>query len=475
MEEKKKLSFAKALILLLVAVAMIFVVKAKIGGDTSVSLLCAAAAVSALAMIWGVKWDDIESEIKENFKSMASPLIILMCVGLLVGTWMISGSIPTMIYYGMKFLSPGIFLVMACVIASIMSVMTGTSWGTVSTVGVALMGVFVGLGIPPAYTAGAVTAGALFGDKLSPLSDTTVMASAVAEVNIFDHIKYMLLTTVPSILVSLILYAILGSKYADHEMGGGDYDSILSTLRETFNINPIMLIPPVIVVALIVLKKPTIPTFFSGILAAMVLAWVFQGASFSDVIYAMGGGYSESTGVEIVDTMVIRGGLNSMLSTIVLVLAAGVFGGPLKASGTVEIIVDKLSKVVKNDKQMMITVAILHLVLFLIVVSYYVSFVVIGNMTKDMYDKFGLKRTNLSRMLEDTGTAIAPLIPWSLSGAFYSSTLGLPVWDFVIYAPITYLGMGFALIYILTGFTIARTNEGKQKKLRKKNKIEETA
>ena len=182
MEEKKKLSFAKALILLLVAVAMIFVVKAKIGGDTSVSLLCAAAAVSALAMIWGVKWDDIESEIKENFKSMASPLIILMCVGLLVGTWMISGSIPTMIYYGMKFLSPGIFLVMACVIASIMSVMTGTSWGTVSTVGVALMGVSVGLGIPPAYTAGAVTAGALFGDKLSPLSDTTVMASAVAEV-----------------------------------------------------------------------------------------------------------------------------------------------------------------------------------------------------------------------------------------------------------------------------------------------------
>ena len=164
-----------------------------------------------------------------------------------------------------------------------------------------------------------------------------------------------------------------------------------------------------------------------------------------------------------------------MLSTIVLVLAAGVFGGPLKASGTVEIIVDKLSKVVKNDKQMMITVAILHLVLFLIVVSYYVSFVVIGNMTKDMYDKFGLKRTNLSRMLEDTGTATAPLIPWSLSGAFYSSTLGLPVWDFVIYAPITYLGMGFALIYILTGFTIARTDEGKQKKLRKKNKIEETA
>lgn len=459
MEEKKKLSFAKAMILLLIAVVTIFVVKAKIGGDTSVSLLCAAAAVSALAMIWGIKWEDIEHEVKENFKSMASPLMILMCVGLLVGTWMISGTIPTMIYYGMKFLSPGIFLVMTCLIAAIMSVMTGTSWGTVSTVGVALMGVSAGLGIPLAYTAGAVTAGVLFGDKLSPLSDTTVMAAAVAEVNIIDHIKYMLLTTVPSLIVSLVLYGVLGAKYAGQSMAGDDYSAIMETLQSTFNINVIMLIPPIVVVTLIVLKKPTIPTFFSGILTAMVLAWIFQGASFSDVIFAMGKGYTESTGIDIVDTMVLRGGLSSMLSTIVLVLAAGVFGGPLKASGTVEIIVEKLSKAVKNDKQMMITVALLHLVLFLIVVSYYVSFVVIGNMTKDLYDKFGLKRTNLSRMLEDTGTATAPLIPWSLSGAFYSSTLGLPVWDFVLYAPITYLGMGFALIYILTGFTIARADK----------------
>lgn len=459
MEEKKKLSFAKAMILLLIAVVTIFVVKAKIGGDTSVSLLCAAAAVSALAMIWGIKWEDIEHEVKENFKSMASPLMILMCVGLLVGTWMISGTIPTMIYYGMKFLSPGIFLVMTCLIAAIMSVMTGTSWGTVSTVGVALMGVSAGLGIPLAYTAGAVTAGALFGDKLSPLSDTTVMAAAVAEVNIIDHIKYMLLTTVPSLIVSLVLYGVLGAKDAGQSMAGDDYSAIMETLQSTFNINVIMLIPPIVVVTLIVLKKPTIPTFFSGILTAMVLAWIFQGASFSDVIFAMGKGYTESTGIDIVDTMVLRGGLSSMLSTIVLVLAAGVFGGPLKASGTVEIIVEKLSKAVKNDKQMMITVALLHLVLFLIVVSYYVSFVVIGNMTKDLYDKFGLKRTNLSRMLEDTGTATAPLIPWSLSGAFYSSTLGLPVWDFVLYAPITYLGMGFALIYILTGFTIARADK----------------
>ena len=192
MEEKKRVSFGQAVILLVIAIAVIIIVKAWLAADTSVSLLCAAAPVCALAMIWGVKWDDIETEIKENFKSMCSPVMILMCVGMLVGTWTISGTIPSLVYYGMQFISPGIFLVVTCLIGALMSIMTGTSWGTISTAGVALMGVSIGLGIPPAYTAGAITTGALFGDKLSPLSDTTVMSSAVCDVDIVDHIKYLL-------------------------------------------------------------------------------------------------------------------------------------------------------------------------------------------------------------------------------------------------------------------------------------------
>ena len=331
MEEKKRVSFGQAVILLVIAIAVIIIVKAWLAADTSVSLLCAAAPVCALAMIWGVKWDDIETEIKENFKSMCSPVMILMCVGMLVGTWTISGTIPSLVYYGMQFISPGIFLVVTCLIGALMSIMTGTSWGTISTAGVALMGVSIGLGIPPAYTAGAITTGALFGDKLSPLSDTTVMSSAVCDVDIVDHIKYLLWTTVPSLVVSLVLYAILGLNHTGSTIESAEYDIILSTLDSTFNINPIMLIPPVVVIALIVLKKPTVPTFFSGILVAMVLAWVFQGASFMDVINAMASGYAEPTGVEIVDTLVIRGGLNSMLGTIVMVLAAGVFGGPTES------------------------------------------------------------------------------------------------------------------------------------------------
>ena len=466
MEEKKKVSFGQAIILIVIAIVILGVVKALLGADTSVSLLCAAVPICALSMIWGVKWDDIENEIKENFKSMCNPIMILMCVGILVGTWTISGSIPTLIYYGMKFISPSIFLVATCIIGCLMSIATGSSWGTISTAGVALMGVSAGLGIPAAYTAGAITTGALFGDKLSPLSDTTVMSSAVSGVDIIDHIKYLLWTTVPSLVVSLVLYVILGLNHTGSTLEGGDYELILGTLDTVFTINPIMLIPPVVVVALIVLRKPTVPTFFAGILVAMVLAWVFQGASFMDVINAMASGYAESTGVEIVDTMVIRGGLNSMLSTIVLVLSAGIFGGPLKASGAVEAIVEKLAKAVRNEKQLMISVAFLHILIFLIVVSYYVSFIIIGNMTRDLYDRFGLDRKNLSRTMEDTGTALAPLIPWGLSGAFYSSSLGIPVTEFTIFAPMTYLSVIFELLYVITGFKIARVGD-KQKKLKK--------
>ena len=480
----KELSTGKAIALLVIAIATIFVGKLVLNGDIAVTLLVDTVIVSAIAVIWGVKWSDIEEQMKENLKSMTVPLVILMCVGLLVGTWIISGTIPTMVYYGMKFIHPNIFLVMACLIAALMSIMTGTSWGTVSTVGVALMGVSAGLQIPLPYTAGAITVGvalmgvsaglqiplpytagaitvgAIFGDKLSPLSETTVLSSAVADVDIVEHIKYMLFTTVPCLVISLILYAVLGIQHGSGSIQGADYDMMMETLQTTFNLNPLVLIPPVVVVVLIVLKKPTIPTFFVGISVAAVLAAVIQGATPSQVLTAMASGYTESTGVAVVDSMVIRGGLKSMFSTLILVMAAGVIGAPLRASGAVELIISKIEKVVKNEKQMMLAVGVMHIVLFLIVVSYYVSFILIGSMT-DLYDKYGVDRKNLSRTLEDTGTAFAPLIPWGLSGAFYSTTLGVSTTQFAIFAPITYLSCVVGAIYIITGFTIARNKPQK--------------
>lgn len=456
-EERKQISALQATILLVISIGAIVVGKVILGGNISIVLILSAAIISVLSMIWGVEWSQIEEEIKENFKSMTVPILILMCVGMMVGIWIISGTIPTMIYYGLKVIDPKIFLIMACLIAALMSVMTGTSWGTVATVGVALMGISAGLQIPLAYTAGAITVGAIFGDKLSPLSDTTVLSSAVADVNIVDHIKYMLLTTVPCLVISLILYAILGFNHTSGTVEGTEYTELLETLAGTFNINPVLWLPPFVVVALIVMKKPTVPTFFAGIVTAMILAFVFQGVGLTDQMNAMASGYTTSTGVEIVDKMVIRGGISSMYSTIVLVLAAGIFGAPLKASGAVQVIVTAIEKVIKNEKQLMIAVGLLHIVLFVIVVSYYVSFIIIGNMTKDLYDKFGVSRKNLSRTLEDTGTALAPVIPWGLSGAYYASTLGFEsTLDFIAYAPITYLSCIIGAFYVITGFTIAK-------------------
>ena len=470
MEEKnvqsqpKELSTVKAVILLVISILGIVIGKVVLNGDISVVLIVDAAIVASLCMIWGIKWADIEEQMKENFKSMTVPIVILMCVGMLVGIWITSGTIPTMIYYGMKFLNPQIFLVMACLIASLMSVMTGTSWGTVATVGVALMGVSAGLQIPLAYTAGAITVGAIFGDKLSPLSDTTVLSAAVADVDVVDHIKYELFTTVPCLVISLVLYVFLGLQHGDAAIGGAEYTEMMDTLSSTFNINPILLLPPIVVVALIVLKKPTVPTFFAGIVVAFFLALIFQGADVGTALNNMASGYKEATGVAVVDSMVLRGGLSSMFSTIILVLAAGIFGAPLKASGTVQIIVAKLEKMAKNEKQMMIMVGLLHMILFIIVVSYYVSFIIIGNMTKDLYDKFGVSRKNLSRTLEDTGTALAPVIPWGLSGAYYASTLGFAsTWDFILYAPITYLSCIVGAFYVITGLTIARADKKENK------------
>lgn len=457
---EKTVNTWQAVVLLLVSILGIVVGKVILGGNITIVLIIDAALVAALSMIWGIKWAEIEEQMKENFKSMTVPIVILMFVGMMVGIWIACGTIPTMIYYGLKILSPSIFLVMACLITALMSLMTGTSWGSVATVGVALMGVSAGLQIPLAYTAGAITVGAIFGDKLSPLSDTTVLSSAVAEVDIVDHIKYMLWTTVPCLVISLVLYIILGIRHGNSAIEGAEYLNLLDTLSTTFKINPVLLIPPIVVVALIALKKPTLPTFFAGIAVAIVLAMIFQGDSFTDTLAAMTSGYTESTGVAIVDKMVIRGGLKSMLDTVGLVLAAGIFGAPLKASGTVQVIVAKLESMVRNEKQMMIMVGLLHMVLFVIVVSYYVSFIIIGNMTKDLYDKYGLDRANLSRTLEDTGTAIAPIIPWGLSGAYYASTLGFEsTTQFIAFAPITYLSCIVGAFYIITGIKIKRAKK----------------
>ena len=378
----------------------------------------------------------------------------MMFVGILIGSWMTSGTVPLLMYYGLKLLPAPIFLAATCILCSLMSLMTGTSWGTMGTIGVALMGVAEGLGIPAPYAAGAIVVGAIFGDKLSPLSDTTIMAPYVSGVDIIEHIKSMLYTTVPCLLVSLVLYVILGLRFQGGNIQSENYQLILQTLSESFSLNPLLLLPPVVVLVLIFLRKPTIPVFGVGILLADVLAVLIQGRTLKEVLTAMASGMNASTGVSLVDSMINRGGLLNMMSSVALIIGAAMFSSSLKTTGVFQVLLDAIQNYAKGRKSLLGFSYILHLVLASLVGVYLVTFSIVGPILAPMFDKYGLHRKNLSRMLEDTGTAFSPIVPWSNISVFILGTLGVSSFEYVLYAPITYLGVVFAAIYIMTGFGI---------------------
>ncbi|ASK64161.1 Na+/H+ antiporter NhaC [Virgibacillus phasianinus] len=460
---QQTLSPIKAFSLLFLSIAVVITGIVIIDAPTSIVLIAAGTLVIIFSLVWGIKWDDIEKDILASLHAMFKPILILLAVGMLIGSWLLSGTIPVLIYYGLMILTPAIFLFAAVFICSLMSIMAGTSWGTIGTVGVALMGISVGLGIPPSYTAGAIVVGAMFGDKLSPLSDTTVMASAVTDVPLVEHIKHMLYTTIPGYIISVILYIILGIQFSGQDINKENIDVIMSTLNEAFNLNLILILPPFIVLFLIFKRKPTLPVFGAGILLGCMLAVLFQGSGALEVANALNGGFTDSTGVKVVDEMLQRGGLNSMLETTALLIAAAFFGAPLRTSGVITVILEKIIEVTEQGKTMMMSSLTVHGLLFMITGSYYVTFAVLGPMLKTLYDQYGLHRKNLSRTMEDTGTTLSPLIPWGVTGAFCASTLQTPVSQYALYAPMTYLAIVFAIIYIFTGYGIAKAPQsGKQ-------------
>lgn len=452
----KKLSVAQSTFLLILSVFIVLTGIVVLKAKPVVCLVAAGMAVSLLGMAFGIRWEDIEEDMKETVKRIALAVLILLFVGLMVGSWMISGTVPFMMYYGLKFLPPSLFLVFTILLCALMSIMTGTSWGTMSTLGIALMGVSAGLGIPLPYTAGCVITGAIFGDKLSPLSDTTILAPAMSGVPMMDHIKAMLFTTVPSLLVGLIMAFVLGLQFHSGTVDGEQYRIIMETLDASFDMNPLLLLPPVVVLFLIFRQKPTLPVFAIGIFLGVVLAVTVQGQSLADTAAALYQGFTRDTGVDIVNSMVQRGGATSMYDSIGLIIGAAVFGAPLQTLGITDVLLNAITKVAKNSRLLMILSYLLHMFLYCITGAYYVTFAIVGPVLGPLYDKYDLHRKNLSRMLEDSGTAFGPLIPWSNVGAFCATTLGVPVLAYAPYAPITYCSLLFALIYILTGFGIFR-------------------
>ena len=461
---ENKINYGQGLFLLITTITIVLGGVLVVEAPTTIILITAGTVAIIFSLIWGIEWETIREDIFENLKAMFPAILILLSVGMLVGAWMLSGTVPIMIYYGLKILTPSTLLVMSAIICALMSIMAGTSWGTISTVGIALMGVSAGLGVPAHYTAGAIVVGAIFGDKLSPLSDTTVLASAVSKVDIIDHIKQMLYTTLPSFIISLIVFTVLGLRYSGGTIEGGEMTLILETLETTFNLNILLILPPIVVLFLIYKGFSTIPVFGIGIILGGIFAGIFQGEGLLAISNALMDGYSTSTNVDIVDNMLLRGGLSSMLGTVALLIGAGIFGSPLRTAGVIDLILDKMKKVSSSSRDIGLFTFVVHSIFFIITGSYYVTFTVLGPMVKPLYNEYDLSGTNLSRTLEATGTALAPIIPWSVTGAFIASTLGVPTRQYFLYAPLTYLAPIFLLIYIITGYSVVKMKSSEKEK-----------
>jgi len=434
-------------------------------GSNQFILLLGGAVAAIVGFFNKVTYKQMIEEVANNIKSTTGALLILLFVGALAGTWLISGVIPTMIFYGLKLLNPTIFLPATVVICAVISIATGSSWTTSATVGIALVGIGGALGIPLGMVAGAVLSGAYFGDKMSPLSDTTNLAPAMAGTDLFTHIRYMAYTTVPTILVTLVVFIILGFTF--ETTGSTDTDIILDSIKESFHINAWLFLVPLAVILLIVRKTQPLIALLIGTLLGGVFAIIFQpdivvqiaGAEQLDFKSAYQGimnAITVNTSIETTNTelndLFSSGGMYGMLGTIWLIICAMVFGGIMDAIGALSTISAALLKMAHTVFGLFASTVATCLALNVTASDQYLAIVVPGKMFKKAYEDRNLAPQNLSRTLEDSGTVTSVLVPWNTCGAYQSGVLGVSVYDYFVYAIFNWLSPFMTLLF--AGFHI---------------------
>jgi len=433
------------------------------GGSNQFILLLGAAAGIGLGVFKGFKFSNMMNQVAENLKSVTGAIVILLFVGALSGTWLISGIIPSMIYYGLNILHPSIFLPSCLIICAIISIATGSSWTTSATVGIALIGISKAIGIPVEMSAGAIISGAYFGDKLSPLSDTTNLAPAISGSDLFTHIKYLTITTIPTITISLIIFIIL--NFYMISSGPTDNTVLLEAINQTFNITPLIFIVPFIVIVLIIKKTPPIIALFIGTILGAIFALIFQ----QDILTQLSnsssltfeGAYSAIINSITVDTNIesgnselndlfTSGGMLGMMNTIWLVISAMVFGGVMESIGALKTITTSLLNLGKSTFSLFASTAGSCLAINLTTSDQYLAIVIPGKMFEKAFKEKNLAPENLSRTLEDTGTVTSVLIPWNSCGAYQSGVLGVSVLDYFFYAIFNWLS--FFMTLLVAGF-----------------------
>lgn len=440
-------------------------------GANQIALVCGAALAAGIGIKNGHSWKVIEQTIVSGIATALPAVIILFSVGSLIGAWMLCGTVPTMIYYGMLLLDPAVFYAAACLLCAITALSIGSSWTVAGTLGIGLIGIAAGMGLSVEITAGAIIGGAYFGDKMSPLSDTTNLAPAVTGIDIFTHIRHMTWTTAPSLLIALTAFALIGLGES-RAQPQDSLEATLGLLRSNFAINPFLLAPVALVVYMAARKVPAVATILSGVVAGIVLALFFQ----PDAVYAMAGGaehsgllamyrgvwtvlfdgYAASTGDANLDSLLTRGGMSSMLTTVWLVLAAMAYGAAMEKAGILNALVTGLVKLSRSTGGLIATTAGTCVGMNTLTGDQYIAIVLPGRMFKLEYIRRGLHEKNLSRVLEDTGTITSPLVPWNTCGAYMAATLGVPTLAYLPYCFFNLINPLVSVAYGFTGFRIER-------------------
>lgn len=419
----------------------------QLGVGPHIPILFGIIVLIAFGFLKKISWSTMEAGIRSSISAGIPSIFIFLLVGVLISVWIAAGTIPTLMVYGFELVSPKFFIPTAFIVCAIVGTSIGSAFTTAATVGLAFMGMGSALGYDPALIAGAIISGAFFGDKMSPLSDTTNLAPAVTGVDMFEHIRNMMWTTVPAFIIALIAFFILGSNNA----GDVELTSFTKTLEENATISIFTLIPVLLLFILAFKKIPAIPTLLAGIIAGTILLFIFNpSTSASELIKIMQDGYVSKTGVESIDSLLSRGGLQSMLMSIALIFLALCMGGILQGMGIITQLMNMIASFVKTSTRLILSTAMTAVGVNFLLGEQYLSIVLTGQAFADKYDEVGLERKNLSRVLEDAGTVVNPLVPWGVSGVFLANVLNVPTIDYVPYAIFCLV---CPIVTVIVGFT----------------------
>lgn len=457
--EKKKASLALSSLAIVLIVAFIAVGIGVFNVNIAILLFLCWMIMWPFAAHLGYSFSEMEGFAYEMAQKCIAPAAIILAVGMMIASFMAAGTVPTILVAGLKLITPKFFLALTFVMCCIMSVIMGTSWGTLGTVGIAMMGVGAGLGVNPAITAGAVVSGAWFGDKMSPMSDSTIMCSTITETYIMDHIKAMMQTTIPAAVVSLVIYLGIGIGISGDSYDASTVDSIMNGLKGMFHINLIPVIPIVVVIVMILMKKGTIVSMMSGTVVAILIAVFYQGYSVADMGTFLYGGFTCETKNEILISLLNRGGMTSMLSLLAVFVGGLGLGGILDKTGMLEPIFHYITEKYKSPRGIMLMAWCATLLCILVIADNNFAFVMVATLFGSAFQKYNLKSQNLSRILEDVGTLGSALVPWNVGAQFAAGVLGVSTLAYMPYAFLNWMTPILSLAFIILQVKIKKIEE----------------